>query len=126
MMLANDNALTNIDRRWLGWTGRHGQPVDIPWEVTYTGYVVGAIVLAVVVYLAYKLGVPFGQPALIATALITMFTTRAVIRRVDHERPVVTVVTSFWHELNAPRTPAAMRPVEWKTANIRCGKETTA
>jgi hypothetical protein len=112
MKLANDNVLTAIDRRYLGPPGK-----DFPWEVTYTGYAVGFVILVLLWIVEHKAGVPFGQPSIVFTGVAVHVLTKKVVAKVDHERPVLTVIASFWHELSAPRPPKGVS-YKWKPVKV--------
>lgn len=124
VLLPNDNLLTQVDQRFLGWRGKDGRGVNLPWEVRYGAYGVGTLVLIVIVWFEIRAGIPFGQPAIVGTALATHFATKTIMRRVDHERPAMTVLASFWHEVNAPRAAKVVN-ARWVAPKIRRVEEDT-
>lgn len=64
-----------------------------------------------------RVGIPFGFFSLAYTVIGTALATRAILRLVDADCPVLSVLTAFAHEVGAPResthvTEATIRPAQ--------------
>ena len=114
MELPNDSALRQIDARFLG-----PKNIDLPWEARYVAYPVGFAVLVVLILLERKTGIGIGFSAIAVTLLAAVAITTEIMRRVDAERPVRSVFTTFWHEIGTPRRPKPI-DVEMQARTIQC------
>ena len=100
MRLPNDQALLEVDAVFLGPRG-----TTLPWVARYASYCVGAVVVVVVLTLERRVGIRMSITSFAWSVMVTVGLTTAIMRRVDYERPVRTVLVTFWREVSAPRDP---------------------
>lgn len=111
MKLPTDDSLYRVDARWLGprsWT--------LPWQARYSAYGTGFLVFLACMALVHR-AVPFPLSGAIALGLTVGITT-LLHRRIDHERPLRTVVGGFWSEVTAARPPAS-QTCQLRTPKVR-------
>jgi len=102
--LANDDCLSNVSSVYLGPRG-----TTLPFQVRYASYGVGAAVMVAMLVLERHAGIAMSVASFAWSILLTVGLTSWLMRFVDYERPVRTMVTTFWQEVSAPRRPAAQR-----------------
>jgi len=98
MRLTDDAELYAVSNTWLGPKGQ-----QLPWRARYSAYGVGFCIFLATLAIERRLGVSVGLMSMVLALLATIIATRYVMRAVTFERPVRTIVVTFWHELNAPR-----------------------
>ena len=105
MWLPVDDEIYQVNSVWLGPRG-----TTLPWRARYSAYGVGATIFLLILWAERRLGVPVGLWTLAYDLVGTIGATRAVMRSVDHDRPVRVMLAVFGHELSAPREqPAEIR-----------------
>ena len=100
MRVRTDDELYRVDRTYLGPKGRR-----LPWRATYRAY--GVWLMAVLAFGAatFKLGAPISLLSVIAVLYVSALVTIWIMKRLDQDRPLVTLPVIMWHELTAPRPP---------------------
>ncbi|SRR5580765_5518097 len=110
MRLPVDDDIYDINGVWLGPPNQ-----TLPFRARYIAYAVGAVIFLILQAVERKVGIPFGFFSFAYTVIGTALATRAILRLVDADRPVLSVVAAFAHEVGAPRqltrvTEATIRP----------------
>lgn len=105
-MLRSDDDIYIVDQRWYGPPGK-----ELPWHARYPAYGWGfsLYVLAMLLERAV-LRIGLGFQSVIFTLLGTCLVTTYVMRKVDPDRPLLTVLKGYWHELRTPRPDTGGRP----------------
>lgn len=103
MLLQSDDDIYIVDQRWYGPPGK-----ELPWHARYPAYGWGftLYVLATLMERAV-LRIPFGFQSMIYTLLGVCLGTTYIMRKVDPDRPLLSVLRGYWHELRTPRPSAA-------------------
>lgn len=98
MLIRTDDDVYRVDAVWLG-----PPKATFPWRARYVAWGVGVVVFLVVLAVERWIGLGFDffntAWALIATVALT----RLICSRINHERPLGTVLAMWVRELNAPR-----------------------
>jgi hypothetical protein len=114
LRLDHDDDMRRVDQRWLGPKG-----VDL-FAVRYSALIVGGALLTVLVVLAHRIlnGTTFPWLCVIVWAA-----TKAILRGVTHDRPMMSIVRVFHAEMRRARQrpPASfqVRPWQPKAVNWR-------
>ena len=98
MRLPVDDEIYQVNGVWLGPPGK-----TLPWRARYVAYAVGVAIFVVLQALERRLGIGLGFFSVAYSLMVTIGLTRLVLKVVDHDRSVVSVVTAFAHEVSAPR-----------------------
>jgi hypothetical protein len=114
MRLPVDDEIYNVNAVWLGPPGK-----TLPFRARYVAYGVGAAVFVLRQIIERRLGIGFGFFALAYTLLITVGTTKLILRVVDHDRPISAVLRGFLNEVNAPRAPTRVLTSTIRPARVR-------
>ena len=114
MRLPVDDDIYDINGVWLGPPNQ-----TLPFRARYIAYAVGAVIFLVLQAVEHRLGIPFGFFSLAYTVVGTAFATRAILRLVDADRPVLSVVAAFAHEVGAPRESAKVAEATIRPARVR-------
>lgn len=114
MRLNDDSELYQVSDVWLGPKGQ-----ELPWRARYSAYGVGFVVLIVVLIVERRVGVHAGVASTLVSLLATVLITKYVMRFVTHERPVATILATFWHELTSPRRVTKAQHVTFNTRRIQ-------
>jgi hypothetical protein len=126
MRLPVDDEIYNVNAVWLGPPGK-----TLPFRARYVAYAVGAAVFLLLQVLERRLGIGLGFFTLAWTVLATVAATRLVLRLVDHDRPLSSVLRGLVNEVTAPRADTAvvtslMRPARVRAVPPRPGRTPTA
>lgn len=118
MRLTNDDALFQVDGRYLGPNGK-----TWPVHIRYICYGIGAgVLLGLAILLHFgrvRMTVMIGAYTLFLTVVITT----SIGNRVDHERPARTLAVNLAHEVGTPRPPETLSAVILTTVKVRPGYE---
>jgi hypothetical protein len=107
MSLPNDDILRGgVDTRFLGPKG-----YTLPFAARYSAWTVGFFVMVLCLALERRVGIGFNPYSAVWALMITVTLTTVIHRHVDVERPVRALATTFWHEVDAPRTPPRVEVV---------------
>ena len=98
MRLPVDDEIYQVNGVWLGPPGK-----TLPWRARYVAYAVGVVIFVVLQAIERRLGIGLGFFSVAYSLLVTVGLTRLVLKVVDHDRSVGSVVTAFAHEVGAPR-----------------------
>jgi hypothetical protein len=104
MRLGHDDSLHSVDDVFLGppsWS--------FPFRVRYRAYGVGFTVFVAMLSLERAGGIGFSFGSLAWGLLFTVAITTGLMQLVTHDRPLRSVVATFWSELTGPRPPKAER-----------------
>ena len=114
MRLPVDDEIYNVNAVWLGPPGK-----TLPFRARYVAYAVGAGVFALLQILERRLGIGFGFFALAYTLLLTVGATKLVLRVVDHDRPLGSVLRGLANEVSAPRAQTRTLTSTFRPARVR-------
>ncbi|GGL37611.1 hypothetical protein H9L10_15575 [Phycicoccus endophyticus] len=122
MRLPVDDEIYNVNAVWLGPPGK-----TLPFRARYVAYGVGAAVFLLLQMLERRLGIGLGFFALAYTLLITIAVTKVILRVVDHDRPLGSVLRGFVNEVSAPRdhtraVTSTLRPARVRAVLSRPGR----
>jgi hypothetical protein len=98
MRLPVDDEIYNVNAVWLGPPRN-----TLPWRARYVAYSVGLVVFALLQVLERRLGIGLGFFSLAYSLLATVGLTQLILRVVDHDRRLGSVLAAFAHEVGAPR-----------------------
>jgi hypothetical protein len=96
--LSVDDEIYRVDAVWLGPPHR-----TLPFRARYSAYGVGLVVFVLVQLIERRVGLGLGFFTLAWSIFITVLVTRQILSVVDHDRPLVSVLAAFIHEVDAPR-----------------------
>jgi len=96
--LSVDDEIYRVDAVWLGPPHR-----TLPFRARYSAYGVGLVVFVLVQLVERRVGLGLGFFTLAWSIFITVLVTRQILSVVDHDRPLVSVLAAFIHEVDAPR-----------------------
>jgi hypothetical protein len=99
--LQTDDALRQIDARWLGPKG-----TSLPWAARYSAYATGLVVALVLLALEHRAGIGFSPVSAGWTLALVVAITTAFHRGISHDRPVRCVLLTFRDEVRGPRPPS--------------------
>ena len=106
-MIDNDDLLHRVDRHYLGPTG-----LTLPFRLRYAAVGLGAVITAAVFVIARAIvHMPLGFQSLVLIVGIGVVITARVTKYVNADRPLRSVITAAWNDLNAPRPPQAGQTV---------------
>lgn len=91
----------------------------LPFRARYVAYAVGAAVFVLLQVAERRLGIGLGFFTLAYTLLATVGGTRVILRLVDHDRPVSSVLRGLVNEVNAPRADTGARTTMIRPARVR-------
>lgn len=114
MRLPVDDEIYNVNAVWLGPPGK-----TLPFRARYVAYAVGSGVFVLLQVLERRLGIGLGFFALAYSLLATVGITRLVLRLVDHDRPLSSVLRGLVNEVNAPRQHTAVTTALIRPARVR-------
>ena len=98
MRIRTDDELRRVDARWLG-----PPRVSFPWPATrYVAYGVGFMVFLLVGWVFARF-VEVSFWTMLYTLIITIGVTGWICKRIDDERPLLTLPAVLWAELGTPR-----------------------
>lgn len=98
MRIRTDDEVYRVDAVWLG-----PPKATFPWRARYVAWGVGALVFVLVLAGERQLGIKFGFFSTAWAFVITILVTRLITARIGHERPLGSVLTMAFRELNTPR-----------------------
>lgn len=98
MRLTTDDDALTVSNVFLGPKGYR-----LPFQARYSAYGIGFGLLVALVAIERRIGIPMGIWTTIYTVVVVVFLTRTIGRFIDFERPVRSIVTTFVHEVTAPR-----------------------
>ncbi len=98
MRIRTDDEVYRVDAVWLG-----PPKATFPFRARYVAWGVGFLVLLVVLGVERQLGIGFGFFSTAWGVLITILLTRLICARINHERPLSSVVAMWVRELTTPR-----------------------
>ncbi|MGH3433070.1 MAG: hypothetical protein ACRDQB_09570 [Thermocrispum sp.] len=102
MRIRTDDEVYRVDAVWLG-----PPKATFPWRARYVAWGVGAMVFVLVLAAERQLGITFGFFSTAWAFVITIVVTRLITARIGHERPLGSVMTMAFRELNTPREHVA-------------------
>ncbi len=111
MQLVDDDEVYEVDQDYLGPPGRYIG------RFKYRSLLVFPLLFILLTIVVRPLGVGLGIFSLAWTGVLAAWLTRQLVSRVTHERPLGSVLATFWHELSAAREPrrhegrAVVRPI---------------
>lgn len=119
MRLPVDDSIYNVNAVWLGPPNK-----TLPFRARYVAYAVGALVFVLLQIIERRLGIGLGFFTLAYSLLATVGLTRLILRVVDADRPLGSVLTGFAHEVGAPReqtkpTVGTIRPARVRAVPAR-------
>jgi len=114
MRLPVDDEIYQVNSVWLGPRG-----TTLPWRARYGAYAVGATIFLLILWAERRLGVPVGLWTLAYDLVGTIGATRALMRSVDHDRPVRVMLAVFAHELSAPREQPPGAQATFRPGQVR-------
>jgi hypothetical protein len=99
VILRSDDDIYIVDQRWYGPPGK-----ELPWHARYPAYGWG-FALYVIAMLVERvvLRIGLGFQSILFTLMATCIATTYIMRKVDPDRPLLTVLRGYWHELRTPR-----------------------
>jgi hypothetical protein len=109
-----DDEIYRVDGVWLGPPRR-----TLPWRARYIAYAVGLGVFIVLQVLERRLGIAISFWSLAYSLLATIAVTTAVLRAVDHDRTITSLVSAFGHEVGAPRLDTREQSTTWRVDKVR-------
>ena len=122
MRLPVDDEIYNVNAVWLG-------PPDktLPFRARYVAYAVGALVFVLLQIIERRLGIGVGFFTLAYSLLATIGLTRLILKVVDADRPLGSVLAGFAHEVGAPRertkpTVGVMHPARVRAVPTRLSR----
>ena len=98
MIIESDDEVYRVNAVWLG-----PPKATMPWHVRYVAWGIGIVVFFVVLAAERALGIGVGIFSTAWALIITVVITRWLARRIDHERPLASVLALAFHELRTPR-----------------------
>ncbi|MFH8993128.1 hypothetical protein [Streptomyces sp. NPDC017940] len=105
MEMRTDDEVYSVDNVFLG-----PPRVTLPWRARYQAYGVFALLAVLILAALNLLGLlafwPIAYGLLAAVGL-----TRKITPHITHDTSVRSVITTLFHEVRAPRSPATVRPV---------------
>lgn len=104
MRLPVDDEIYNVNAVWLGPPRK-----TLPWRARYVAYAVGLVVFVLLQVVERRLGIGLGFFSLAYSLLATVALTRLVLSMVDHDRPLLSALATFVHEIEAPREDTRLR-----------------
>lgn len=114
MRLRVDDEIYRVDGVWLGPPRR-----TLPWRARYIAYAVGLGVFIALQVLERRLGIAISFWSLAYSLLATIGITTAVLRAVDHDRTITSLVAAFGHEVGAPRLDTRETTTTWRVDKVR-------
>lgn len=114
MRLPVDDDIYDINGVWLGPPNQ-----TLPFRARYIAYAVGAVIFLLLQALERRVRIPMGFFSLAYTLIATALLTRAILRLVDADRPVLSVLAAFAHEVSAPRAPSTVAEATIRPARVR-------
>ena len=103
MIIESDDEVYRVNAVWLG-----PPKATMPWHVRYVAWGIGIVVFFVVLAAERALGIGVGIFSMAWALIITVVITRWLARRIDHERPLASVLALAFHELRTPRERTAV------------------
>ena len=97
MRIHTDDELYRVDRVYLGPKGRR-----VPWRATYRAYGVWLVMVLLIGFVTFQI-FPINASTVAAAFFSSIFLTIHVMKRLDSDRPLVTLPVMGWHELTAQR-----------------------
>jgi hypothetical protein len=108
MKLQVDDTIHDVEAVWLGPPGH-----TLPIRARYIAWGVGLVVFALLEITEIQVGLT--NPMFITyTAAASVLITRSLMKLVDYERPISTVIAALWHEICAPREITKGTEVEFR------------
>lgn len=104
MRLRNDDQLHSVSDVFLGPPGW-----SLPWQARYRAYGVGFVLFLGALAFEQVVGLGVSLTAACYALLFTVGATTGLMRVVTFDRPLRSLVVTFWAELTAPRPPATVR-----------------
>ncbi len=98
MRIRTDDDVYRVDAVWLG-----PPKATFPWRARYVAWGVGFAVFLLVLTVERQLGISFGFFSTAWAFVITIAVTRLITSRINHERPLGSVLAMWFRELNTPR-----------------------
>ncbi|SNR90264.1 hypothetical protein SAMN06265360_13011 [Haloechinothrix alba] len=98
MRIRTDDEVYRVDGVWLG-----PPRATFPWRVRYVAWGVGFAVFLLVLSVERQLGIGFGFFSTAWALVITVVVTKLITSKINHERPLGTVLSMWYRELTAPR-----------------------
>ncbi len=114
MRVHTDDEIYRVDAVW------HGPPkATLPWRARYVAWGIGLVVFLLVLGIERQLGIGFGFFSTAWALVISIMITRAVGKRISHERPLKAVMAMWLKELLTPRVRRKGVGGAASAANIR-------
>ncbi|SFQ16463.1 hypothetical protein SAMN05421810_1056 [Amycolatopsis arida] len=98
MRIRTDDEVYRVDAVWLG-----PPKATFPWRARYVAWGVGIPVFLLVLTVERQLGFGFGFFSTAWAFVITIAITRLITSKINHERPLGSVLTMWVRELRTPR-----------------------
>lgn len=98
MQVRTDDEVYRVDAVWLG-----PPKATFPWRVRYVAWGVGGAVFLLVLTIERQLGIGFGFFSTAWALVITILVTKLIASKINHERPLGSVLSMWLRELTAPR-----------------------
>ncbi|MDV6013822.1 hypothetical protein [Haloechinothrix sp. LS1_15] len=98
MRIRTDDEVYRVDAVWLG-----PPRATFPWRVRYVAWGVGFAVFLLVLTIERQLGIGFGFFSTAWALVITVIVTKLITAKINHERPLGSVLSMWYRELTAPR-----------------------
>ncbi|MPY79159.1 MAG: hypothetical protein GEV04_11830 [Actinophytocola sp.] len=98
MRIRTDDDVYRVDAVWLG-----PPKATFPWRARYVAWGVGFVVFLLVLTIERQLGISFGFFSTAWGFVITIAVTRLITSRINHERPLGSVLAMWFRELTTPR-----------------------
>ncbi|WP_051400268.1 hypothetical protein [Haloechinothrix halophila] len=98
MRIRTDDDVYRVDAVWLG-----PPKATFPWRARYVAWGVGFAVFLLVLTIERQLGISFGFFSTAWAFVITIGVTRLITSRINHERPLGSVLAMWFRELTTPR-----------------------
>jgi hypothetical protein len=125
MNIETDDEVYRVNAVWLG-----PPKATMPWHVRYVAWGIGIVVFFLVLAAERAVGIGVGIFSTAWALIITVIITRWVAHRIDHERPLASVLALVSHELRTPRERtsttggllSAQRPVPVRNPGGRVGQ----
>jgi hypothetical protein len=112
MRLPDDDEIYDVDQTYLGPPGYYIG------RLRYRMIAITPVMVLMGLAFLVKTGIGFTLLSVALTVLVSLRLSQWVVDKTDHERPVGVLLTTFWHELTAARTPVkglrSRRPVAFR------------
>ena len=102
MILRSDDDIYIVDQRWYGPPGR-----TLPWAARYAAYGWGFTLYVLAMLVEREvLRIALSPQSVLFTLIGVALLTTHLMRKVNPDKPMLTVIRGYWQELRAPRPVA--------------------